>query len=73
MLDFSNSEAQSTITFKSGQTVLMSGLLGKTETNNRGGVPFLSSLPVIGPAFGEKRTEKTETQLLVIITGTVVK
>lgn len=73
VLDFSNSEAQSTITFKSGQTVLMSGLLGKTETNNRGGVPFLSSLPVIGPAFGEKRTEKTETQLLVIITGTVVK
>ncbi|WP_245745308.1 type II secretion system protein GspD [Deinococcus reticulitermitis] len=73
VLDFSNSEAQSTITFKTGQTVLMSGLLGKTETSNRGGVPFLSSLPVIGPAFGEKRTEKTETQLLVIITGTVVK
>ena len=73
LIDFTNSEAQSTITFKNGQTVLMSGLLGSTEISNRSGVPFLSSLPVVGAAFGEKRTEKTQSQLLVIITGTVVK
>ena len=73
LIDFTNSEAQSTITFKNGQTILMSGLLGSTETTNRSGVPFLSSLPGVGAAFGEKRTEKTQSQLLVIITGTVVK
>ncbi|AXG99023.1 secretin [Deinococcus wulumuqiensis] len=73
LIDFTNSEAQSTITFRNGQTVLMSGLLGSTETNSSSGVPFLSSLPGIGAAFGEKRSEKTQSQLLVIITGTVVK
>ena len=73
LLDFSNSEAQSIITFKSGQTLLMSGLLGTNETNTTRGIPFLSSLPLIGPAFGEKATSKIQSQLMVVITGTVVK
>ncbi len=73
ILDFSNSEAQSIVTFKSGQTLLLSGLLGTNETSTNRGVPFLSSLPVIGPAFGQKETTKTQSQLMVVITGTVVK
>lgn len=73
LLNFTNSEAQSTITFKSGQTVLMSGLLGTTESRTNDGVPFLSSLPVIGAAFGKQTTRREQSQLLVIITGSVVK
>ena len=34
ILSFTNSEAQSTITFKSGQTVLMSGLMSTNETSS---------------------------------------
>lgn len=73
LLDFSNSEAQSTITFKDGQTVLMSGLLGTTTTSDKTGVPGLSSIPIIGSAFGKQTKNKTESQLLVVITGTVIK
>ncbi|MBB5233586.1 type II secretion system protein GspD [Deinococcus budaensis] len=73
LLNFTNSEAQSTITFKSGQTVLMSGLLGTSETKSNDGVPFLRSLPIIGPAFSKQSTNRSQTQLLVIITGNVVK
>ncbi|MDL2344115.1 secretin N-terminal domain-containing protein [Deinococcus sp. MIMF12] len=73
LLNFTNSEAQSTITFKNGQTVLMSGLLGTTETRSTNGVPLLSSIPIIGAAFSQQRTDRNQTQLLVIITGTVVK
>lgn len=73
LLNFTNSEAQSTITFKSGQTVLMSGLLGTSETKSNDGVPFLRSLPLIGPAFSKQSTNRSQTQLLVIITGNVVK
>lgn len=73
LLDFANSEAQSTITFKNGQTVMMSGLLGTTETSNKNGVPFLSSLPGVGAAFGTQGTDKKQTQLLVIVTGSVVR
>ncbi|WP_102126864.1 type II secretion system protein GspD [Deinococcus planocerae] len=73
VLDFANSEAQTTITFKNGQTVLLSGLLGNTETSGKQGTPFLSSLPVIGGLFGKQSTTKKATQLLVVITGSVVK
>ncbi|AZI42726.1 secretin [Deinococcus psychrotolerans] len=73
LLDFSNSEAQSVITFKSGQTLLLSGLLGSNESNTTSGTPYLSSLPIIGAAFGQKSTSKTQSQLMVVITGTVVK
>lgn len=73
VLKFANSEAQSLITFKSGQTVLLSGLLSTKETSSKAGTPFLSSLPVIGAAFGKQNTERTQTQLLVVITGNIVK
>ena len=73
IIDFSNSEAQSIVTFKSGQTLLLSGLLGTNETSTNRGVPFLSSLPVVGAAFGQKDTSKTQSQLMVVITGTIVK
>ncbi|GHF48900.1 type II secretory pathway component GspD/PulD (secretin) [Deinococcus metalli] len=73
ILSFTNSEAQSTITFKSGQTVLMSGLMSTNETSSKVGVPILSSIPLIGAAFGKQDTNRTQTQLLVVITGTVVQ
>ncbi|GGM10705.1 secretin N-terminal domain-containing protein [Deinococcus aerophilus] len=73
VLQFTNSEAQSLITFKSGQTVLLSGLLSTKESNTKAGTPFLSSLPVIGAAFGKQSTNRTQSQLLVVITGTIVQ
>ncbi|MFC6591524.1 secretin N-terminal domain-containing protein [Deinococcus lacus] len=72
-LDFTNSEAQSTITFKDGETVMLGGLLATTELNNDNGVPYLSSIPVIGSALGRQERSKTETQLLVIVTGNIVR
>ncbi|GAA5435567.1 secretin N-terminal domain-containing protein [Deinococcus aquaticus] len=73
LLQFVNSEAQTTLTFKSGETLLLSGLLKNTESTNRDGVPFLSTIPVIGGLFGKEATKKETTQLLVVITGNVVK
>ncbi|WP_291428064.1 secretin N-terminal domain-containing protein [Deinococcus sp.] len=73
VLQFVNSEAQTTLTFKSGETLLLSGLLKNTESTNRDGVPFLSTIPVIGGLFGKEAIRKETTQLLVVITGNVVK
>ncbi|MDV6374952.1 type II secretion system protein GspD [Deinococcus arenicola] len=73
ILQFVNSEAQTTLTFKNGETLLLSGLLKTVETKNNDGVPFLSSLPVVGGLFGRDATRKEQTQLLVVITGNIVK
>lgn len=73
IMTFTNSEAQSTVTFKSGQTILMSGLMGVNDSSTKNGVPLLSSIPVLGALTGQQQTNKQQTQLLVIVTGTVVK
>ncbi|WP_425145355.1 secretin N-terminal domain-containing protein [Deinococcus sp.] len=73
LLDFSNSEAQTTITFKAGETVLLSGLLGTNQTSTNSGIPFLTSIPVIGSLFGNQQTTTDRTQLLVVITGNVLQ
>lgn len=69
VLDFKNSEAQSIVTFKSGETLLLAGLMGNSTANTSSGVPFLSKFGV-GGTTGKANTF---SQLLVIITGTVVK
>ncbi|MFC4426152.1 secretin N-terminal domain-containing protein [Deinococcus navajonensis] len=73
LLQFTNSEAQTTLTFKSGETLLLSGLLATKESNTNSGVPFLSSLPVVGALFGQQTTQRQKTQLLVVITGNVLR
>ncbi|MBZ9751688.1 secretin [Deinococcus sp. HMF7604] len=73
LLQFTNSEAQTTLTFKSGETLLLSGLLSNRESTTNGGIPFLSSLPVVGALFGNQTTSREQTQLLVVITGNVVR
>lgn len=73
ILQFTNSEAQSTLTFKTGETLLLSGLLATKTTNTKDGTPFLSSIPVIGSLFGKQSTSSEKTQLLVVITGNIVQ
>ncbi|GGL04107.1 secretin N-terminal domain-containing protein [Deinococcus radiotolerans] len=73
LLQFTNSEAQTTLTFKNGETLLLSGLLATKESTTNAGVPFLSSIPVVGALFGSQSTTKQQTQLLVVITGNIVQ
>ncbi|WP_261663578.1 type II secretion system protein GspD [Deinococcus sp. Marseille-Q6407] len=72
LLRFSNSEAQTRISFKPGETVLLSGLLGTTENNTKAGLPFLSMIPGLGAAAGNQATNRNSTQMLFIITGDIV-
>ncbi|GGR25220.1 type II secretion system protein GspD [Deinococcus ruber] len=73
LINYTNSEAQTTITFKAGETVLLSGLLGNDQSTTTAGVPFLSSIPVIGTLFGTQTTKSTKSQLLIVITGNVLQ
>ncbi|ANE42927.1 type II secretion system protein GspD [Deinococcus puniceus] len=74
LLDFANSSAQTVVSFKNGETLLLSGLLGSNEVSTRKGLPYVSSIPVIGALLGgSENVTKDSTQLLVIVTGTVVK
>lgn len=53
-------------------TVVLGGLSGRQRDRVRGGVPFLSDLPLIGGIFGRRAREDTDFELFVFITPYVV-
>ncbi len=58
-----------TITVRDGETVALGGLLKETEIERIQRVPLLGHIPLIGAAlFSSKSTEKTSTDLLILIT-----
>ncbi|MFH1717532.1 MAG: hypothetical protein ABIF19_09300, partial [Planctomycetota bacterium] len=66
-------KAETTLELKSGQTFAMAGLLQhKTETINSR-IPGLGDLPVLGPLFRSVRYQKNETELVVLVTASLVE
>jgi general secretion pathway protein D len=68
-----NRSIQTEIAIQSGQTVVMGGLISENRTNDRSGVPILSKIPIIGNAFGQKSKSISRTELIVLITPTVIE
>lgn len=57
---------------RDGHTVVLGGLSGRQRDRLRGGIPFLSDLPLIGGAFGRRAREDTDFELFIFITPHVV-
>ena len=66
-------EIESTIAVKDGETLALGGLIQTEDTNNKGGVPFLHELPLIGPLFGTTTRNEVRKELVVLLTPKVVK
>jgi general secretion pathway protein D len=62
----------STVQVADGQTVALGGLIRATRTRTRGGVPFLSSIPILGAAFRNTSNAVRRTELLVFLTPRIV-
>lgn len=60
-------ELTTTVTVPNRHTVVLGGLITEEETITRTGLPFLSSLPVIGYAFGQKSKSTTRRELIIMI------
>ena len=61
------------IAVQSGETVLLGGLIDDSTQKNKDGVPGLSKIPIIGRLFGSSSLNKARTELLVLITPTVIE
>jgi general secretion pathway protein D len=58
---------------KDGQTVVLGGLSDRQRERNQGGVPVLSSIPLLGGLFGRASRRTTETELFLFITPRVIR
>jgi pilus assembly protein CpaC len=66
-------KAETTMELNSGQTFAMAGLLqNKVEAVNSR-IPGLGDLPVLGPLFRSTRYQKNETELVILVTASLVE
>jgi pilus assembly protein CpaC len=65
--------AQTTLEMKSGQTFAMAGLLNHTVRSRAEKVPALGELPILGALFRSVRYEQGDTELIVLVTATLVE
>lgn len=71
-LKLSKQAVKSTVTVESGQTVLLGGLFANAFRTTTNGVPLLSSIPLIGSAFEQTETTKSNTELLLVVTADIL-
>lgn len=57
---------------KSGQTILLGGIISENNRENDNNVPGISSIPILGSLFESKSTSSDKTELVVMITARVL-
>jgi pilus assembly protein CpaC len=65
--------AEATMELSSGQSFAMAGLLQNMESAANSRIPGLGDLPVIGPLFRSVRYRTNETELVILVTASLVE
>lgn len=65
--------AQTTLELRSGQTFAMAGLLSQNISSRNSRIPLLGDLPVLGTLFRSVRYASGETELVVLVTASLVE
>jgi general secretion pathway protein D len=60
------------VAVRSGQTVLLGGLIRQRDGRSRAGVPGLSRIPLLGALFRSRSEDLMRTELIVLITPKVI-
>jgi general secretion pathway protein D len=58
---------------RDSQTVVLGGLADRQRERTQGGVPILSSIPLLGGLFGRASRRTTETELFLFLTPRVIR
>jgi pilus assembly protein CpaC len=67
------SSVQSVSNLALGESLAVAGLVSKNERRARGGLPFLSQIPILGWLFGKRSDSSTEVENVLIIAPSVVE
>ena len=65
-------KAETTIGLLSGQTMAIGGLLANETSKNVNKIPILSSIPVLGKLFSSTSYSRGETELIILVTPSIV-
>ena len=65
--------ASTTVLIQNHRTAVIGGLLASQDQINNQGVPFISSIPVLGNLFSDKSSDKQKDNLIVFLTPHIVR
>ena len=66
-------EADSIVRARSGQVIVIGGLMQENNRDDRFGVPLLSRIPLIGALFRQTRVAKRKSELVILMKPMVVE
>jgi Flp pilus assembly secretin CpaC len=69
---FKTSRITTDVITKSGESIVMAGLLRRQETRNVDKIPGLGDLPILGKLFRSTRYQKQETDVVFVMTPEVI-
>ena len=70
---FTERSAETTVTVKDGETIIIGGLITSRENQSENKVPLLGDVPMLGNLFRAKVDTSTRTELLFVLTPRVVR
>jgi pilus assembly protein CpaC len=65
--------ADTTVELRNSQSFAIAGLLENNISNNKAQVPWLGDVPVLGSLFRSSSYQKSETELVIIVTPRLVQ
>ena len=69
---FNTRSADTTVTVKDGEPMIIGGLIGAEEAKSVSKIPFLGDLPILGALFRNHRKSKSESELIIFLTAKVL-
>ena len=70
---FNTRSADTTVTVRDGEPMIIGGLIGAEEARSVSKIPFLGDLPILGALFRNHRKSKTESELIIFLTAHVLQ
>ncbi|MCD2167194.1 type II secretion system secretin GspD [Comamonas koreensis] len=70
---FSNRQLTSKLAVRSGESIVMGGLIRDRNEDTDSGIPLLKDIPIIGKAFSTTTRDSRRTELLLVMTPRVVR
>ena len=70
---FLQRQFNSKVAVRSGETLVLGGLIRDNSTSGKAGIPLLQDIPLLGKLFGANSKNLARTELLVVITPRVVR
>ena len=70
---FNTRSADTTVTVKDGEAMVIGGLIGAEESKQISKIPILGDLPILGALFRNHHNSKSESELIIFLTAHVLE